>query len=108
MDISTGLSSRACLECDLVVAQGAKYQFLSKMEWPPSSPDFNPLDYSVWGNVRKRACAKPHKSLASLLNALTREWNNMPQEDQRAAVLKFRTRISSIVKISEVILNNIM
>ena len=58
----------------------------------------------MWGNLEKRACAKPHKSLASLLNALTREWNNMPQEDLRAADLEFRTRICSVVIIREAIL----
>ena len=23
-------------------------EFISKEEWPPSSPDLNPLDYSIW------------------------------------------------------------
>ena len=39
--------------------------FISKDEWPPSSPDLNPLDYSVWANLESRACAKSHKSLES-------------------------------------------
>ena len=55
--------------------------FLSKTEWPPSSPDLNPLDYSVWANSERRACYKPHKSLDSLLKALKREWDNITQEE---------------------------
>ena len=72
--------------------------FLSKTEWPPSSPDLNPLDYSVWANLDRKACSKPHKSLDSLLKGLKREWDNIPQEELRAAVLQFRTRMSNIVK----------
>jgi hypothetical protein len=29
-------------------------------EWPPNSPDLNPLDYSVWSILEEKACAKPH------------------------------------------------
>ena len=77
--------------------RGQNIEFLSKSEWPPSSPDLNPLDYSVWGNLERKACAQPHKSLDSLLNSLTREWNNIPQEELRAAVLQFRTRVKAVV-----------
>ena len=72
--------------------------FLSKTEWPPSSPDLNPLNYSVLANLERRACSKPHTSLDSLLKVLKREWDNIPQEELRAAVLQFRTRMSNIVK----------
>ena len=37
--------------------KGQNIKFLSKTEWPPSSPDLNLLDYSVWGNLERRACA---------------------------------------------------
>ena len=96
--LPAGLSTGSCLKCNSVLVKGAtNIKFLSKTEWPPSSPDLNPLDYSVWGNLERRACAKPHKSLESLLNALNREWNDMPQEELRAAVLQFRTRVKSVV-----------
>ena len=78
--------------------RGQNIEFLSKSEWPPSSPDLNPLDYSVWANLERRACAKPHKSLDSLLKALRREWAEIRQEEMRAAVLQFRTRMRNVVK----------
>ena len=40
--------------------------FNSKNEWPPSSPHFNPLGYSIWANLEARACSFPHKSIRSL------------------------------------------
>ncbi len=30
--------------------------WLSNM-WPPSSPDLAPLDYGIWGEMEKKACA---------------------------------------------------
>ena len=55
--------------------------FISKDEWPPSSPDLNSMDYSVWSNLETRVCAKPYKSLKSLKTSLMKEWVNLPQED---------------------------
>ena len=72
-------------------------EFISKEEWP-SSPDLNPLDYSIWGILQTRACAKPHKSLKSLQSALVREWQRMPQKELRDSVGQFRQRLSTVVK----------
>lgn len=30
--------------------------------WPPSSPDLNPLDFSLWSILESRAFAKPAQS----------------------------------------------
>ncbi|KAI6646993.1 hypothetical protein LOD99_8992 [Oopsacas minuta] len=69
---------------------------INKDEWPPSSPDLNPLDYSVWANLESRACAKSHKSLESLKVNLLSEWQKIPQEELRKAVHQFRGRITSV------------
>ena len=36
--------------------------FISSAEWPPSSPDLNPLDYSSWSILEAKACSTPLKS----------------------------------------------
>ena len=72
-------------------------EFISKEEWPPSSPDLNLLEYSIWGILQTRACAKPHKSLKPLQSALVREWQRMPQKELRDSVGQFR-RLSTVVK----------
>ncbi|KAI6654040.1 hypothetical protein LOD99_2887 [Oopsacas minuta] len=71
--------------------------FISKDEWPPSSLDLNPLDYSVWANLESRACAKSHKSLESLKVSLLSEWQKIPQEELRKAVHQFRSRLTSVI-----------
>uniref|UniRef100_A0A914EJI9 Tc1-like transposase DDE domain-containing protein n=1 Tax=Acrobeloides nanus TaxID=290746 RepID=A0A914EJI9_9BILA len=39
-------------------------------EWPPNSPDLNPLDYAVWSILGEKACQKPHPNVESLKKAI--------------------------------------
>ena len=78
--------------------QSQDIDFLTKEEWPPCSPDLNPLDYSVWGNLENRACSKPHKNSESLQASLKEEWLKIHQEKLRNGVLRFRDRIWRVVK----------
>ena len=32
--------------------------FITAGEWPPYSPNLNPMDYSIWSIMESRACAK--------------------------------------------------
>ena len=44
--------------------------FISKEEWPPSSPDLNPLDFGIWGYLESKVSATHHKSLEALKTKL--------------------------------------
>ena len=46
--------------------------FISKEEWPPSSPDLNPLDFSLWSILETNACSTSHKSIESLKKSVQR------------------------------------
>ena len=66
--------------------------FWSKDMWPPCSPNLNPMDFSVWGILQKRACQKKHHSVESLnysveslIRDLLKEWEKFPQDMLRAA-----------------------
>ena len=45
-----------------------KIDFVSKLEWPPSNPDLNPMDYCVWSNLEEKACAKSHANISSRIH----------------------------------------
>ncbi|KAI6655320.1 hypothetical protein LOD99_2155 [Oopsacas minuta] len=60
--------------------------FIPKDEWPPYSPDLNPMDYSIWSILETKACAKAHTNVESLKVSLRREWAKMPQETLSTAV----------------------
>ncbi|PIC13553.1 hypothetical protein B9Z55_027666 [Caenorhabditis nigoni] len=51
--------------------------FIPKDEWPASSPDLNPLDYSVWGVLQNKVCARPHANIEALKKSLTEEWDKL-------------------------------
>jgi len=49
-------------------------------EWPPNSPDLNPLDYNVWGAMLQ-AFHKLHpkpKTIPELKSALQQIWDDLP------------------------------
>ncbi len=48
--------------------------------WPPSSPDLSPLDFGVWGNVERVACATPHQNVDELKAAVEKEWAEMSED----------------------------
>ena len=72
--------------------------FTSKVEWPPSSPDLNPMDFSLWSILETKACAKSHKSVDSLKKSLLKEWSRIPQETMRAAVNAVPDRLRAVIK----------
>ncbi|GBN42850.1 hypothetical protein AVEN_191909-1 [Araneus ventricosus] len=41
------------------------------IEWPPRSPDLNPLDFFLWGCIKQRVYATPPPTLQELRNRIT-------------------------------------
>jgi transposase len=68
--------------------------FISKDDWPPSSPDLNPLDYSIWGVLEAKVNAYPHRSIESLKNKLIKEWKALSMDVVRAAIDTWRKRLT--------------
>lgn len=71
--------------------------FIGFNEWPPMSPDLNPLDYSVWAVLEAKACQKPHKTLDSLKKALQKAWDELDLPYLRATVDDFPKRLQLCV-----------
>ena len=67
--------------------------FIASSEWPPYSPDLNPMNYGVWSILEARACATRHLSLESLKQPLRREWDRLSPEDLRPIAENFKTRL---------------
>lgn len=73
-------------------------RFISSQEWPPYSPDLNPMDYSIWAILEVRACATPHKNLESLMQALLREWDKIPVQELRRITENFSSRLRLCIR----------
>ena len=73
--------------------------FIRKDEWPPNSPDLNPLDYHVWGamlHMYQKLSPKP-ANREQLKLALEKIWDELPQDSIKKAVLAFRKRLRACV-----------
>jgi hypothetical protein len=73
--------------------------FISKVEWPPNSPDLNPLDFHVWGVMlhRYQQLQPKPSNTAELRDALETIWNDLPQAAIQKAVLAFRKRLQACI-----------
>jgi len=72
--------------------------FISVDDWPASSPDLNPLDYSIWGILEGKVNAHPRRSLESLRRKLVKEWDNLSMKTVRAAIDVWPKRLKAVKK----------
>ena len=74
--------------------------FIKKDEWPPNSPDLNPLDFHVWGAMleKYRAYKPKPKNKAELKTVLQTVWDDLPQEPIDRAILSFRSRLQACIR----------
>ena len=77
--------------------KGENINFWSPEEWPPNSPDLNPLDYSIWSTVSQKACKERQPSILALKRKVGSYWRRMPPQDVRAACRRFRPRLERCV-----------
>lgn len=75
----------------------AGVQFCPKTLWPPSSPDLNPLDFSIWARIELEACAKCHSNVTALKASIRKAWGNMDREYIMKVCSSFRPRLEAVV-----------
>ena len=78
-------------------------EFIGKDEWPPNSPDLNPLDYHVWVATLERyktVHPKP-KNIDELMNVLQVTWDQLPQGSVNKALVSFIKRLWAYLKAGD-------
>ena len=88
----TALATQDYLKRELGV-----HGFWSKDLWPPSSPDANPLDYSVWTEVERKACKVRHRNVAELKRDVDAAWMGLEKDYVVKTCAAFRGRLEKIV-----------
>jgi hypothetical protein len=74
-------------------------QFWNKTLWPPSSPDLNPLDYSIWSVLESKACATSHANLDDLKASIVRAWRGLSKAYIVKTCQAFRRRLESVIEL---------
>ena len=98
---SVYLSTRWCTIAHLEKTQSwCRENFLlfwDKETWPPSSPNLNPLDFSIWSMLKKDVCRSEKLSVDHLKKSLPKAWADIPQKKIRAAAEAFKSRLEKVI-----------
>lgn len=72
--------------------------FITPEEWPASSPDLNPLDFSAWGYMLSKIGSTKGMTLTTYKAHLIKIWDEMPMEVVRASCNNFFKRLELVIK----------
>ncbi|QQP50366.1 Uncharacterized protein FKW44_011354 [Caligus rogercresseyi] len=72
--------------------------FLPEGQWLFSSPDLNPSDFAVWGELERKTNRTPHPNVDALKTTIRTEWDNMSEEFLINSCKTFRHRVEAIVE----------
>ena len=64
----------------------------------PSSPDLNPMDYSIWSILQTNACVTSHAKVEALKASLKTAWVALSQNVVRAAVEGSERRLEAVAR----------
>jgi hypothetical protein len=68
--------------------------------WPPSAPDYKPLDYFMWSEVEREVNKQPHNTLASLKAKISEIRTNIEREIVNLLCQRFWYQIEAVVEAS--------
>ncbi len=92
-----GAPAHTAASTQTMIKEELGWRFWTKEQWPPSSPDLNPLDYGVWNGVAQIACASPVDNIASLRQRVAQAWVAQEPEQVRRICRGFRRRLDAVV-----------
>ncbi len=92
-----GAMSHTAASTQAFIKQELGWRFWAKDQWPPSSPDLNPLDYGVWDKVAQIACATPAPNIDILRQRVAQTWEALDPSEVRTICRGFRRRLAAVV-----------
>lgn len=72
--------------------------FISPLQWPPNSPDLNPVDYKIWSVMQERVYKTRIRDVAHLRERLVEEWAAFDNGIVERAVQQWRSRLRACIK----------
>ena len=81
-----------------------KRRFVAGTEWPPYSPDSNPLDYYFWERVKTKVYEgrhnNPFRNEGELIARIKKVWKDCANDKKeiRSAIKQFLPRLKAVVE----------
>lgn len=74
-------------------------QNINRMDWPPNSPDMNPIEH-VWDYVSRAIFNRnnPPRNAQELVIAATEEWRNLSQETINNLIIGMHRRVNALLR----------
>lgn len=69
---------------------------VATMEWPPHSPDFNPIE-NLWSILKRKVASKRRGNLNSLWEVLQRAWDSISEQQITSLVGSMPERMKLVV-----------
>ncbi|GBN68746.1 hypothetical protein AVEN_148774-1 [Araneus ventricosus] len=77
----------------------ATSQYGGCVEWPPHSPDLNPLDFFLWGYIKQRVHATYPPTLQELRNRITDVCASVSPAMSRYVQRKLQSRVQMCIVV---------
>jgi len=78
---------------DRVIAKGCPARFKKGTDWPPYSPDLNPMNYYMWGSVKDKVYKKRPKTIPELKDKIKRVMEETPESELESMCNNFEKRL---------------
>src|SRR6218665_2457398 len=73
-------------------------EFIEPHNWPPNSPDLNPVDYSIWGALHQRVYHERIVNVEYLKRVIVRCWTEISLELINGDVDQWARRIDAVIR----------
>ena len=73
-------------------------EFTEPENWPPNSPDLNPVDYAVWGALQQMVYRRKISDIDQLKRVLIDCWAQQSQDTLNRAIDQLPKRLMMVIK----------
>ena len=72
-------------------------EFIEPENWPPNSPDLNPVDFSVWGALQEKVYRQEIRDIHHLKQVLLDCWDQLSQNTINRAIDQLPKRLAMVI-----------
>jgi len=98
LHVPTGWWAVSYIETHGAFLQKSVPDFIEPWNWPPNSPDLNPVDYSIWGALQQLVYCQKIEDTDHLKQVLNSCWDMISQELINGAIDQWSKRLSLVVR----------